>query len=78
MKHMNWRHKKALSRFVPNKPRSFSGIPRVGERVGEKTWKTLIEKGWIEPEEGKEGARWWLAPYVITDAGQKALKSEEA
>jgi len=48
--------------------------------VGEKTWKTLIEKGWIDPEEGKEGThdRWWLAPYVITDAGQKALKSEEA
>jgi len=44
--------------------------------VGERTWKTLIEKGWIEPEEGKEGTRWWLC--VITDAGQKALKSEEA
>jgi len=71
---MHWRHKKALSRFVPTKSRSFSGTPGVGE----KTWKTLIEKGWIEPEEGKEGARWWLAPYVITDAGQKALKSEEA
>jgi hypothetical protein len=66
---LHWCHKLALDEFA-HASRSLRFHQTLG--VGEATWKTLIEMGWIKPVEGSTG-KWRDRPYEITAAGRQAF-----
>ena len=70
---MNWRHRAALELFAQT-----DGALRFHRTpgVGEKTWKALLEKGWIveRPDLRMTNEKtWWQIPHALTAAGRAAL-----
>jgi hypothetical protein len=69
---MHWRLKQGLERFATaSRPLNFHATPGIGET----TWKTLMQKGYIEPAVDSND-EWWRVPHRITDAGRAALQPE--
>lgn len=69
---MHWRHKMALERFsLASSPLTFRRTPVDGES----TWKTLIERQWIERTDPTENGKWWEVSWRISDAGHAALET---
>lgn len=69
---MHWRHKQGLERFMRTtaRPITFHDTPGVGEA----TWKTFMENGWITCVDQKP--KWWQSGWRISDAGRAALTTD--